>query len=110
MQELSISTLRRRKTTLLGQMPSMDTVLRGSLIERYKRCGKPNCKCAKGRGHGPKHYLSISHSGARPEMAYVPKASQDKVAEALTCYRRIREILDELCAINRELLRRREEF
>lgn len=110
MQELSTSALRRRKTTLIGQLPNMDTVLRGSLIERYKRCGKPNCKCAKGRGHGPKHYLSISRSNARPEMAYVPKAHHAEAAEALANYRHIREILDELCAINRELLRRREAF
>ncbi len=110
MRELSTSTLRRRKTILLDQLPSMDTVLRGSLIERYKRCGKPNCKCAKGRGHGPKFYLSVSRSGARPEMAYVPKARQAEVTQALAHYRHIREILDELCAINRELLRRHEAF
>lgn len=110
MEKLSTPALRRRKTTLLGQLPSMDTVLRGSLIERYKRCGKPNCKCAKGLGHGPKFYLSLSRSGARPEMAYVPKARHAEVAEALAHYRHIREILDELCAINRELLRRREAF
>lgn len=110
MQEFSTSALRRRKTALLGQLPPMDAVLRGSLIERYKRCGKPNCKCAKGRGHGPKYYLSVSRSGARPEMAYVPKVRQAEVAEALAHYRHIREILDELCTINRELLRRREGF
>ena len=28
-------------------------ILRGSLIERFKRCGKPGCKCAQGPGHGP---------------------------------------------------------
>lgn len=110
MQELSTSALRRRKKTLLRQLPPMNAVLRGSLIERYKRCGKPGCKCAQGRGHGPKYYLSVSRSGARPEMAYVPKERQADVTQALADYRHIRDILDELCAINRELLRRREAF
>jgi hypothetical protein len=27
---------------------------RGSLIETYKRCGRPNCHCVDGPGHGPK--------------------------------------------------------
>ena len=38
------------------------------------------------------------------------QARHAEVAEALANYRHIREILDELCAINRELLRRRETF
>jgi hypothetical protein len=43
-------------------------------------------------------------------MDYVPQAHQGQVAQYLANYRRIREILEELCAINRELLRRRERF
>ncbi len=42
---------------------SAQAILRGSLIERYKRCGKPGCKCADGAGHGPKYYLSVSYPG-----------------------------------------------
>lgn len=110
MQNKSSATLRRRRKTLLRQLPPLEAVLRGSLIERYKRCGKPGCKCAKGPGHGPKYYLSVSRTGARPQMDYVPQATQTQVAEYLANYRRIREVLDELCAINCELLHRREAF
>jgi len=39
--------------------------IHGKLIERYKRCGKPGCKCADGPGHGPKYYLSVSYPGSR---------------------------------------------
>ena len=68
MQNTPSSTLRRRRAQLLRQMPALDTLLRGSLIERYKRCGKPGCKCADGPGHGPKYYLSVSFPGRRPQM------------------------------------------
>ena len=88
--------------------PPFDAILRGSLIERYKRCGKPGCKCAKGRGHGPKYYLSISRTGERPQMDYVPQAYQEQVKQFLANHQRVRSILDEICAINHELLRRRE--
>ena len=110
MQNTSTASLRRRRRRLLGQLPALDAVLRGSLIERYKRCGKPGCKCAQGPGHGPKYYLSVSRTGARPQMDYVPQARHAEVAQYLTNYRHVRDILEELCAINRELLRRREPF
>src|SRR6202171_323982 len=78
------------------------------LIERYKRCGKPGCKCADGPGHGPKYYLSVSFPGRRPQMDYVPQADYADVTQRLANYHRVREIIEEICEINRELLRRRE--
>ena len=83
MQDTPSSTLRRRRAQLLRQMPALDTLLRGSLIERYKRCGKPGCKCADGPGHGPKYYLSVSFPGRRPQMDYVPQADHVDITERL---------------------------
>ena len=108
MQNKSTGELRRRRAALLRQLPPLKTILRGSLIERYKRCGKPGCKCAEGPGHGPKYYLSVSYPGARPQMDYVPQELHDQVAELLGNYHRAREILEEISEINHELLRRRE--
>jgi hypothetical protein len=110
MPDKSTNTLRRRKKTLMRSLPDLASVLRGSLIERYKRCGKPGCSCAQGRGHGPKYYLSVSKPGQRPEMDYVPKDYLGKVQEHLDNFRKIKSILEELCEINRELLRRREKL
>jgi len=106
----SAATLRKRRRALLRQLPPLQAVLRGSLIERYKRCGKPGCKCADGPGHGPKYYLSVSYPGLRPQMDYVPQESHDQIAEFLANYQRAREILEAVSEINRELLRRREEL
>ena len=108
MQDTPSSTLRRRRAQLLRQMPALDSLLRGSLIERYKRCGKPGCKCADGPGHGPKYYLSVSHAGESPQMDYVPQAEHALVSEYLANYSRVREILEEISQINHELLRRRQ--
>ena len=100
--------LRKRRDSLLRQLPPLQAILRGSLIERYKRCGKPGCKCADGPGHGPKYYLSVSYPGLRPQMDYVPQESYAQTAEFLDNFHRVREILEAICEINRELLRRRE--
>jgi hypothetical protein len=100
--------LRQRQKTLLKKLPPLQAILRGSLVERYKRCGKPGCKCANGPGHGPKYYLTVSFPKRPPEMEYVPEAFQEKVNEYLENYRKAKQIMEELSSINRELLRRRE--
>ena len=102
------SALRRRRQALLRKLPPLDAVLRGSLIERYKRCGKPGCKCAEGPGHGPKYYLSVSFSGERPQMDYVPQENLEATRALVANFHEVRTALEEVCAINRELLRRRE--
>ncbi|MEK7415677.1 MAG: DUF6788 family protein [Planctomycetota bacterium] len=105
----SIAALRQRRKALIQRIKRADFALvRGSLIERYKRCGNPNCKCADGKGHGPKYYLSVSQPGSRPEMDYVPQDLQADVATYLANFQALRQILEELCEINRGLLRQRE--
>ena len=108
LKEKATRALRQRQKVLLRRLPPLQAILRGSLVERYKRCGKPGCKCANGPGHGPKYYLTVSFPKRPPEMEYVPEAFQEKVNEYLENYRKAKEILEELSSINRELLRRRE--
>jgi hypothetical protein len=108
MTEPTSSELKRRRRQLLRKLPPLDAVLRGSLIERYKRCGNPNCKCAQGPGHGPKYYLSVSYPGRSPQMDYVAQAEHAQVSECLANYTQVRDILEEISEINHELLRRRE--
>jgi len=107
MKNRSTSSLRRRRRALLRRLPDLEATLKGSLIERYKRCGKAGCKCAQGPGHGPKYYLSMSRTGQRPQMDYVPQEYLGQVQEYLANHRLAREILDEISRINQELLRRR---
>lgn len=105
----STAELRRKRQALVQSLPPLlRASLRGSLIERYLRCGKPGCHCATGRGHGPKYYLSVSYPGRRPEMQYV---SQEQKAEVENLLQNLREAwasLEKIFAINRELLRRQE--
>jgi hypothetical protein len=104
-------TLRQRRHSLVKQLGRLEPfVLRGSLIERFKRCGKPGCKCAQGLGHGPKYYLSVSQPGARPEMDYVPGEHSQQVSEYLHNFQQVRQLLEQICNLNRELLRRRVKF
>ncbi|MGB8467350.1 MAG: DUF6788 family protein [Terrimicrobiaceae bacterium] len=103
--------LRQRRQALIKQLGRLlPFILRGSLIERFKRCGKPGCKCAQGPGHGPKYYLSVSQPGAHPEMDYVPTEYSQQVSNYLHNFQQVRQLLEQICNLNRELLRRRVKF
>jgi hypothetical protein len=104
------SFLRRRRKALARRLPPLEAILRGSLIERYKHCGSPGCKCRRGKGHGPKYYLSTSRYGNHPHMEYVPLDLRRQVARYLANYRLLQDILAEISAVNRELLLRRKAF
>ena len=52
------AALLQQRQALVKQLRRLEPfILRGSLIERFKRCGKPGCKCVQGPGHGPKYYF-----------------------------------------------------
>jgi hypothetical protein len=110
MKNRSATSLRRRRKALVRRLPPVKAILRGSLIERYKRCGKLGCRCAQGPGHGPKYYLSISQTGKNPQMDYIPQDYCEQVKTYLANYHAIKEILKEICDINSELLSRREKL
>lgn len=108
MKNKTTAYLRRKRKNLINKLPPHDAILRGSLIKRYKRCGKPGCKCAAGRGHGPKYYLSVSQPGSTPRMDYIPLEYQEQVEGYVENFRKTKQLLEEISSINRELLRRRE--
>jgi len=107
----STDALLRRRRDLVRQLAQLEPmVLRGSLIERYKRCGHAGCKCQQTRGHGPKYYLSVSQAGGRPEMDYVPEEQARQVADYLKNFQEVRRLLEKICNLNRQLLRHRVKF
>ena len=106
MRAYSLSRLLSRRRRLLKGLPELGAVLRGSLIERHKMCGKAGCRCLKGELHGPYRYLS-SKGEEGTELIYVPSAWLAWTSERLENFRRLELALAELSEINRELLRRR---
>jgi hypothetical protein len=107
-QRASIATLRKRQGTIGKQLRTFTPqLIRGSLITRYTRCGKPRCRCVTGGGHGPKYYLSVSKAGRRPTLIYVPHAMVAQVQEQLAQLQTVRTLVEELCDIGCELLTRR---
>lgn len=104
---LDVSALRQRRADLVGSLPDPEHVMRGSLITRYTRCGKPNCHCKTGQGHGPHWYLSTLGPHGRTRLEYVPTVLAPHVRSQIERHHDIERILTQVAEINRELLRRR---
>lgn len=105
----SIAALRHKRQALVQRLPPLARrIARGSLIERYLPCGKPGCRCATGRGHGPKYYLSVSYPNGRPQLQYLTQDQHAQVRTLLKNFQHVRELLEQICDINRELLRRQQ--
>ncbi len=101
-----MNRLFERRRRLLAQLPPLDDVLRGSLVERSVRCGKASCRCARGEWHAAVS-LSVTHRGGRTEQISVPRALVTTVRDGIAIYQKWWEILEQVSAVNRDLLRQR---
>ena len=93
-----------RRQRLLAKLPALDESVRGSLIERAVRCGKASCCCAGGALHRAV-YLSVTHRGGRTEQISVPPELVGTVRNGIAVYQQWWEILEQVSAVNRDLLR-----
>ena len=93
-----------RRRRILAKLPPLEAVLRGSVIVRVLRCGKPGCHCAEGEGH-PATYLSVTHAGGRTEQISLPAALVPLARRGVAVYRAWWAAIEKLSAINRDQLR-----
>jgi hypothetical protein len=106
LSRISELALRQRKQGLAKLLPSVTEILRGSLVERYVTCGNPSCKCARGQRHGPVWYLTVTLGKGRTTGGIIPAEKVDEVRGWIENYHNLREHLEKISDINRELLRR----
>ena len=106
---LSLLALQKRREGLVKLLPPVAETLRGSLIERYLTCGNPNCKCARGERHGPVWYLSVTLGPGRTTGTIVPVHLLERVRRWIDNYHKLKEHLEKISDINRELMRRQKD-
>jgi hypothetical protein len=99
----------RRAHSRLRQLLNEPGVLRGTLVEMHRKCGKRSCRCAvddDGRHRGL--ILCVSLDGKRTSI-YVPPAWETRVREWVARYVEIRDLVEELSRASLTKLRERKE-
>ena len=97
----------RRTRSQLAQLLSQRGVIRGTLLVRKRKCGKANCRCARGEGH-ESLFLVISENG-RTRQFFVPKDWESRVRQWVADYHRVRDLLEEVSRIYWDKLRNRQD-
>ena len=106
LRRLSELALRQRRQGLAKLVPPLAETLRGSLVERYVTCGNPACKCACGERHGPVWYLTVTLGRGRTTGSLIAPEHLSQVRGWIENYYQLKDQLEKISAINRELLRR----
>jgi hypothetical protein len=106
----STLALRQRKAHLLRTLLIPPEILHASLVERYMKCGKANCRChSAGPKHGPFFYLNRCFAKGQMQSLLLKTPGQvDQARQSLALYTQVQEQLDQISQINHELLRRAE--
>ena len=96
--------LRARRDEIREELASIGDLRPGSLVGRYRRCGRPNCHCAKeeGGGHGPSWSLTRKVEGKTVTKIIPPDAvaqTQKQIAE----HQRLRSLTGELVEVSEKL-------
>ena len=96
--------LQQRRRRILRALPPLDEIVRGSVVERRVRCGKPGCRCARGQLHATTS-LSVTFAGGRTEQLSLPAPVVPLARRWVANYRAWWTAVEKISAINRELLR-----
>ena len=110
LRRTSTLVLRQRKARLARAFALPTELLHASLLERFLKCGKKQCAChAQGPKHGPFFYLNRSFAKGKFQSLLLKSPDQIRQArQGVAAYAGLLGVLDELCQINYELLRRGE--
>lgn len=98
-----IRQLKRRHCQLIESIVGIEEMIRGSFCTVYRKCGKSNCRCARGKGHPLDRIVftegSVSRSRAVPgeEVLWVKKMVENR--------KKFRRRKRELKAVEKELYR-----
>ncbi|MCG2796766.1 MAG: hypothetical protein L6427_13075 [Actinomycetia bacterium] len=93
----------KSRERLLDEINEKSLLLKGSLNQVYRRCGNPNCRCARGERHGPFYLLTWSEGG-KTRSKHIPREKASQVEEMIANYRKAKRLLDELSRANLELV------
>jgi hypothetical protein len=103
------SQLRQQVSRLIAERRGLERdlvghhrLLRGSLLERPRFCGKAGCKCTRGEPHPPGLYLSRLVEGTARHL-FIKAADHGRARREALDYRGFRRALRRWRAIAKEL-------
>jgi hypothetical protein len=102
-----LSAEERRLRSQLHRILNDSGLMHGTLIRRRRLCGKPNCRCTRGRKH--EGLYVVVTEGGKPRQLYVPPQWEQTVRRWIDAYQRARQLLDEVSRMHWQKVRKRKD-
>ena len=99
-----LSDLRQRRRKIQDQLADLGDLRPGTLIPRYRKCGKPTCHCAAegDPGHGPSWSLTWTVEG-KTQTRVIPVGAVEEAQAQIAEYRRARALTRELFEVSTQM-------
>lgn len=95
--------LNKRRVFLQTQLQRPSKMIRGSLVEIWKRCSNKECHCyKKNEKHGP-YYFLMEPSEGRHRTRHVRRKDWARVRERVERYRQFQKNMAEIRKTNEEI-------
>ena len=78
-------------------------VIKGTIYELKRRCGKPGCKCARGELHG--RMVVSASEGGKTRLGVIPHGFLVEVQAKVRRYQELRQVRARLGEIYRKMVR-----
>jgi hypothetical protein len=94
--------LERRRAELFALMVQVGDFRRGALNVVWRKCGKPNCACARPghRGHGPQYNLTRRIGGRTVNVHLRPGPELEKAGREVAEHQRFAALVEEVTAVS----------
>lgn len=105
MISLSLEALQLKRDQVKTQLAQIGDMRPGSLVERYRRCGKPTCHCAQkdARGHGPSYSLTHPVRGKTLTRIIPRGAAVEQTRTQIAEYRRFRDLVRQWVGVSEQI-------
>jgi hypothetical protein len=102
MSEPSLPELESKRAGLFARLAAIGDFRRGSISENYRRCGKPNCACARPDhpGHGPRWLWTRTVAGRGTRGRQLAAAEVAKVRAELDRYSEFAALTEEIVQVS----------
>lgn len=99
-----VEQLRKRRDEIKSELAGVEDLRPGSLVPRYRRCGKQGCHCVDehDHGHGPSWSLT-REVGGKTVTHVIPPPAVEQTQRQVAEHRRFRTLVRELVDTSEQL-------
>lgn len=101
----TLAALQLQRDQLKSQLLQIGEMRPGSLVARFRKCGKPSCRCAKkgAQGHGPSYSLTHPVAGKTVTRIIPAGPAVEQTRQQLEEYHRFRQLVQQLLSVSEQI-------